>query len=884
MQPDDNKTQAVTVLSKGTVINHYRIVEKIGAGGMGEVYIAEDTELNRQVALKFLSPHLCQDADCRTRFKREAQAAAKLDHPNIVTVHEVGEFQSRPFFAMQHIEGRSLKEHASQRELSIPQVIDIGIQIAEGLQAAHEKGVTHRDIKPANVLIDSHGRARILDFGLASVAETDHLTKTGSTLGTIGYMSPEQVRGEQVDHRSDIFSFGVVLYELIAGRQPFKGDNDTATSRNIIDHDPEPLARYKSGVSMELQRVVSKAMAKDKELRYQHADELAADLKNLMGTSQILTVTPTQKNRSRRLLVGVVALVLLAAAAVSVYKLLVSAEKPTSQRKMLAVLPFENLGSVEDEYFADGITEEITTCLSGLSGLGVISRTSSMQYKNTEKSLKQIGKELDVDYILEGAIRWEKKGSESRVRINPQLIRVSDDSHLWANKFDAVLTDVFEVQSAIAQEVATALAVTLLQAEQKVLSQKTGIDPVAYDYYLRGKQYFSVAHYQDKELHLAEMMLLKAIEQAPGFASAYAELGCLYTEMYWNRIDYSPQRLDSAMKMIDMAMRLAPNTPESHQALGWYYYHGLRDFDRALDEFSRVLELQPNNTLAMASTAWVQRRQGKWEAAIVKLQTVIRLDPLNPWYNYELGITYYHCRQFRDAIAQFDKVIDLQPDHRYAYLLKSWAYLNQTGETREARGVLDAGRACNGRWPELTWLEVYYDLCDRNYDRALSLMTAPGDVFFPENPDSSDYYYMKAVTYALLDQRQVAVVYFDSARVRLESMLSAAPEAAALLSSVAVVYAGLGRHDDAIRAARRATELLPVSTDALTGPGYVRNLAMVYAQVGEQDQAIELIGYLLTIPAGVSVNLLRLAPEFAPLRDDPRFQALLKKYQNQDGT
>lgn len=215
MAPDDDKTQAMTVLSKGTVINHYRIVEKIGAGGMGEVYLAEDTELNRQVALKFLAAHLCQDADCRARFKREAQAAAKLDHPNIVTVYEVGEHQGRPFFAMQHVEGQSLKEYAHQQELSIPQILETGIQIAEGLQAAHEKGVTHRDIKPANVLIDSHGRARILDFGLASVAGVDHLTKTGSTLGTIGYMSPEQVRGDQVDHRTDIFSLGVVLYEMI---------------------------------------------------------------------------------------------------------------------------------------------------------------------------------------------------------------------------------------------------------------------------------------------------------------------------------------------------------------------------------------------------------------------------------------------------------------------------------------------------------------------------------------------------------------------------------------------------------------------------------------------------------------------------------------------
>jgi len=435
-QPDDDKTQAMKVLSKGTVIGHYCIVEKIGAGGMGEVYLAEDTSLNRKVALKFLSSHLCQVADCRARFKREAQAAAKLDHPNIVTVYEVGEFQGRPFFAMQHIEGRSLKDHASNHELSIQQILEIGIQIAEGLQAAHEQGVTHRDIKPANVLIDTHGRARILDFGLASVAGTDHLTKTGSTLGTVGYMSPEQVRGEQVDHRTDIFSLGVVLYELITGRQPFKGDNDAATSRNIIDHEPEPIARYKSGANAELQRVISNALDKDTATRYQHADDLATDLKRLVNDSRQAEHRPPLKPvRSwLRFVVSVALVILVVVSAYIFFSRLKSPQTETARATpMIAVLPFENLGNPEDEYFADGMTEEITSRLVGIDGLGVISRTSAMQYKKSGKSLSQIGKELGVNYILEGSVRWAKSGGQTRVRITPQLIRVSDDRHMWAD-------------------------------------------------------------------------------------------------------------------------------------------------------------------------------------------------------------------------------------------------------------------------------------------------------------------------------------------------------------------------------------------------------------------------------------------------------------------
>jgi serine/threonine protein kinase/Flp pilus assembly protein TadD len=881
----DDKTRSHVQLAHGSIIGHYRIIEKIGAGGMGEVYLAEDTKLDRKVALKFLPLHLCQDPECRARFTREAQASAKLDHPNIVAVHEVGEFQGRPFFSMQHVVGQTLKEVLSGKTLPLDRILEISIQVCDGLQVAHESGITHRDIKPSNILIDSHGRARIVDFGLASVMGSDHLTKTGSTLGTFGYMSPEQVRGELVDHRTDLFSFGVVLYEMIAGHAPFKADSEAATLHAITNTKPELLARYRREVPSTLQTIVDKALAKDIATRYQHADEIAADLKALSRRDISSSTKQRRANWWNRYVVTAAAIILVAVAGYWLVTKYVSlgSRAPESKRRMLAVLPFENLGSPDDEYFADGMTEEITTSLASLSGLGVISRTSSMQYKKTEKSLRQIGKELNVDYVLEGTIRWEKTGLESRVRINPQLIRVSDDSHVWANRFDAVLTNVFQVQSTIAHEVATALDVTLLQSEQEVLSRKLDVDSRAYDYYLRGKQYFTIARYQQLELHLAEKMHLKAIELAPDFPQAYAELGILYTEMHWEQTDPSLQRLDSAKKMIDMAMRLAPDIVETHEALGWYYYHGLRDFNHALEEFSKVLALQPNNVPALASTAWVHRRQGKWQEAITGLELVNKLDPRDPWYKYELGITYHYCHRYQDAIAQFDQVIDLQPNLTWAYILKSWALFNEIGKTREARAVLDAGRACNGRWPELTWLEAYYDLCDGDHNHALNLMTAPGDVFFPEDPDTSDYYSLKGHTYRLMGRPQVAKVYFDSARVRLERALLAAPNSAPRLSSLANVYAGLGRVDEALSMARRATELDPVSADALDGPKYVRALAMVYAQVGQKDQAVELVDYLLSIPSNMSVNVLKLMPEFQPLRGNPSFQALLNKHENEHG-
>ncbi|HVP07781.1 MAG TPA: protein kinase [Candidatus Acidoferrum sp.] len=877
--PDDDRTRTYVPLNSGELIGHYRIIERIGAGGMGEVYLAEDTELKRKVALKLLPPHLCLDADCRKRFKREAQAAAKLDHPNIVSVFDVGEFQGRPYFSMQHVQGQPLTSMIAAKALSLNRIVDIGIQICDGLQAAHDLGITHRDIKPSNILIDSHGRARIVDFGLASVAGTDQLTKTGSTLGTIGYMSPEQVRGDRVDNRSDLFSLGVVLYELIAGHSPFKSESEAATLHAITTARPEPLARFRRDVPDALQAIVDKALDKNVATRYQHADEIGADLrKSLSGE---FTMAPKARHRTWNLfgvIAGIGILVVILAYLLANWYSVRTGTPDISKRKMLAVLPFENLGSPQDEYFADGITDEITTRLAGLSGLGVISRTSSMQYKKSSKSLKQIGKELKVEYVLEGTIRWEKTGSENRVRINPQLVRVADDSHLWATGIDAVLTDVFSVQAKIAQEVAAALNVTLLQPEQEVLSHSPEVNAAGYDCYLRSKQYFSVARFQQNDYRSAETLLRRAIELAPDFAPAYAEMGTLYVEAYWDGFKTTPATLDSARQLIDIARRLAPNTPEAHQALGWYYYHGIRDYQQAYDEFAQVLHLQPNNVLAMASTAWVQRRRGNWDDAFRGMESVTSLAPRESWYKYELGVTYFVCRRYQDAVSQFDQVIELQPDHRWAYDLKAWTQFSQTGQTTEPRRTLSAACASVGRWPELTWFEVYFDCLDHQYDSALKLLTARGSVLFPEGSDSSDYFYMKAIVFSLMHNEKAARVYYDSARTELEGKVALAPGVALLHGALSMVYAGLGHKDKAVLTAKKAVELLPETRDALEGTIYVRNLAMVYAMVGEYDQAIALFDHLLSEPANVSVHWLQVAPGIDSLRATPGFKALLQKH------
>jgi serine/threonine protein kinase/predicted Zn-dependent protease len=586
MQPDDDKTQAVMVLTKGTVVGHYRIVEKIGAGGMGEVYLAVDTELNRRVALKFLSPHLCQDADCRVRFKREAQAAAKLDHPNIVTVYEVGEYQSRPFFAMQHIEGQSLREYAHEHEPTIPRVLEIGIQLAEGLQAAHEKGVTHRDIKPANVLIDTHGRARILDFGLASVAGTDHLTKTGSTLGTIGHMSPEQVRGEQVDHRTDIFSLGVVLYELIAGRPPFKGDNEAATSRNIVDRDPEPLARYKSVVPDELQRIVSKALARDKALRYQHADELSADLRSMV--SLVGRATIAQKPR-RRIVIPLL-IVLGVLVSVLIFRpwrtIMRSNDEEVTARKRIVVVPFENrTGDSSFDQLGKMVADWTTQSLLA-TGFGEIVPTEQLPRNTANLRLGSIVDSTGAEVIAMGTVYKFGDSIQFQAKVmnsDGKLLRAIDPISI-------AVTRVMDGVESVRQRILGALAIELdVSHGHRYVGIARPPRYEAYQEYILGEQNFD-------DFDMVEA--LKHYEQAYNEDTTFLEtlFGCQATN--WNLGRYDT--CDSLLRIL-----------ESHRA-----------------QLTEARQLHLDKTIANTS--------GNWPRALEIDRKLRKLIP-GPWVSYSLG-------------------------------------------------------------------------------------------------------------------------------------------------------------------------------------------------------------------------------------------------------
>ena len=812
---DDDKTQTSLVIIQGTMVQHYRIVEKIGAGGMGEVFLAEDTKLHRKVALKFLPSQHAADADFKARFVREAEAMAKLNHPNIITIYEVSEHHGRPFFAMELVEGQSLRDLAKSKELSIDRIIELAIQVCDGLSAAHDKKIVHRDIKPSNIVIDAYGRPKILDFGLAAIQGGEHLTKTGSTLGTVQYMSPEQVQGQEVDHRSDLFSLGVVLYELISGRTPFEQDNEAATLKAIMSDTPEPLARYKSGVPEELQRTISKLLEKDPSMRYQNGAGVISDLKPLVASTKgSMAVLPTKKKNRWSLVVGgLVILAVLLAAGIKYWPNGEIEDIATTiqKRPMVAVIPFENLGGPEDEYFAAGMTDEITSRLAGMPGLAIISRTSAKQYANTDKSLKQIGLELGVDYILEGTVRWSKTGEGQRVKITPQLIRVSDDLHLWADNYERELTEVFAVQSDIAINIVEALGVTLLEPEKVRLNVIPTDNLEAYDYYLQANALFG--SWMEVDNLKAIDLYRKAVALDPEFAPAWSKLSEAYSSQYFIFGNMTTPPL--AKEALERALEINPNLPQAHNALGYYLGSYIMDYDRALEELRIAEKYLPNHASVHLNFSFVYRRLGKWDKALERARLAMELNPRDPMTYWDMADINRFLGNFDESKKYIEKAIGLDSLNGFYHATKLW------NELIGGEGIKGAREVIRQAPEELDAVALFQEIGSVGYQ---ALGAWRYDIISPITPDLPQryteiyegskrhaYWISMGQIYDLLGDSSTAMVQYDSARTYLESELQKYPEDFHMETDMGIIYSLLGRHEEAIEHSMRAKELLPIS-------------------------------------------------------------------------
>jgi TolB-like protein/Tfp pilus assembly protein PilF len=547
-----------------------------------------------------------------------------------------------------------------------------------------------------------------------------------------------------------------------------------------------------------------------------------------------------------------------------------------SARKMLVVLPFENLGASNQEYFADGITEEITSKLSGLSGLGVIARSSAMQYKKTTKPIRQVGEELGVSFALQGTVRWETVEGTTRVRVTPQLINIADGTQMWSQPSEAVFASAFKLQSDIAGQVANALDVALLQPEKHSLETVPTNNAEAYDSYLRGNEYLYRST-TEEDFRIAEEMFQRAVDLDPGFAKAFAKLGFLHSNFYWEYYDHSADRVRKSKEAAEKALALGPDLPDAHGAMGWYYYHCLRDFEKGRQEFQAGLKAEPNNIDLLLGIASVCRRQGHFAEATTYFERIVTIDPRSPGMMQDLANTYVMSMRYGEAEQTYNRYINLVPDVAEGYYGKSFLYLIWRGDVPEARRVLDdAGKRGVGR-EDATFLyyTIMVDVLDGKFNQAAGrLQSAEPQVF-----SYQQWYVPRELVLAQIHgymrqpERQKAL--FNSARTILEADVRTHPDDPRMRSSLGICLAGLGRADEAVREGKRAVDLVPLSVEALNTPYRMQDLALIYTMVGKEEAAIDVLGELLKIFSPVTVPILRLDPAWNSLRNNPRFQKLL---------
>jgi serine/threonine protein kinase/Tfp pilus assembly protein PilF len=873
-------------------LGDYELLEEVGRGGQGVVYRARQKSLNRTVALKIISLGQWAGQAHLKRFRREAEAAASLDHPSIVPIYEVGERQGSCYFSMKFVEGGQLDEVVKREPMPIRRAVELIAKLARTVHYAHEHGILHRDIKPGNILLDQNGEPHLTDFGLARLLETEStITRTLEVMGTPSYMAPEQAAGEttKLNKATDIYGLGAVFYQLLTGHPPFAGGTSWETIRLLLDTEPRQPRLWNRKISRDLSTICLKCLEKDPQRRYSSALALAEDLEHWLKHEPIRAkrsgfLRHVGKWGRREPAIAALIASLIALAAAIGWNVWKSELINRPETKGIAVLPFENLSpDLDNAYFADGIQEEILTRLASIADLRVISRTSTSRYQSKPRNLPEIARQLGVTTILEGTVQKVA----DQVRVNVKLVNAQTDSHLWAESYDRKLTDILGVESEIAKGIAESLKAKLTGREQRALAVKPTNNPEAYDAYLRGLAYTLKTDNTAANALGAQKHLREAVGLDPQFALSWALLSYVDARGYLTETLQPTLALrEEARQAAETALNLQSNLGEALYAMGYYHYSCLKDYDTAVRYFEQARQFLPNSSQIPAALAYVARRRGQWDQSEAYFNEAERLDPRHVYLITQHAISYIALRRFPDALRKLDEVLNITPDD--VDTLATKAAINQAQGDLLSAGALLAPLRPTAADTQALEAQVYQAILERRPEQMIARLKE-----ILAKPDPALGYINGRLRFWLGWAQQVsgnradAEVTWRQARSELESFLKEQPENYSLIEILALTNAGLGDKAAAMALSERAMAMLYIGKDALIGAVPIQILARVAAQTGEPDKAIAALQKLLSIPCAgplpenvpLTPALLRLDPMFDPLRNDPRFQKLCEEKQ-----
>jgi len=920
--PDDCLQSESSALEPGQLIGPYRLVRELGRGGMGAVYLAEraDEQYQKRVAIKVIKRGMDTDTVLR-HFRKERQILATFDHPNIARLFDAGTTaDGLPYFVMEYVDGIPLDQYCEAHRVAIPERLKLFREVCAAVSYAHRHTVIHRDIKPSNILVTNEGVPKLLDFGIAKMlspsdgAET-LATATGLRPMTPYYASPEQIRAEPVTTATDVFSLGVVLYELLTGSSPYRLTNRSQheIERAITEQEPtkpstviresrivnraskiaspagtdsrftktaSPARTDPRVLRGDLDNIVLMALRKEPQRRYQSVEQFAEDIGRHLESRPILArparppVRIWRWSQRNPVLAGAIVICMLLTAAVAWLlprHIEISAGSPPE--KTVAVLPFQNLSKdQENAFFTDGVQDEILTSLSRVADLKVISRTSVMQYKDlTKRNLREIGQQLGVANVVEGSV--QRAGN--RVRVNAQLIDARNDAHLWAQSYDGDLTDVFGIQSQIAQIIANQLQAKISAREKTAIERLPTTNIAAYELYRRALPLEFRPPFRE-HLFEAIRLLEQAVARDPKFLPAYCALSRFHMVTYFGGIDHTPARRELARLAIEKAAQIQPDAAEVHLEEARYWFHGFFDYDRARTELELARRGLPNNSQVCYLTAAMDRRQGRWSEAIQNFQRAVELDPRDGDSLMNTAFTLEGLRRYSEATEYYRRAAALDSHDYFARIAaRGFQAMNERADLRPLRAELNAILAEDPKaLPQIAehlWPCAIMQRDRAAIDQALAAIPPEG-IYVGGNfvRPREDF-----VAYAarMFGDEATATRAYTAARAIFQKQVEEQPKYATAWSYLGWVDSALGRKEEAIREGRRACELLPLSKDAWFGPGQLRSLAKIYACTGEKDLALATLEQLLNNRvSGIDYGRLKLDPDWDPLRGDPRFE------------